>query len=528
MLSAREKPEVVRSYLEQECAEHRVVGPLDPAQFPFVHISRFGVIPKSTAGKWRLIVDMSDPEGASINDGICESVCSLTYVTVSDAVQSIMQLGQGALLAKVDIKSAYRNVPIHPEDRWLMGMSWEGALYIDTTLPFGLRSAPKIFTALADAAEWIMRQSGVHFVLHYLDDYLVTGAPGTPECAIALKTMMSVFHRLGFPIACEKVEGPTPCLEFLGFVLDSQALEVRLSQTKLLELRSTIHQWVGRKTCERRELESLVGKLAHAAKVVKPGRTFLRRMFELLGGARRPHHHLRLSLAFRSDLLWWDCFISSWNGCRMIPFDQARAIHVWTDASGSFGCGAVVPVSGKWLQLAWPSAYSEDALHLGRESITFKELIPIVLACAVWGQEFAHMGVVVHCDNLGAVAVVNSGYSKVDPIMHLLRCLFFVRAYFQIDLWAVHVPGKENGVADAISRDNIPFLYSQVPGSQGRRSPISPALLDLLSRQHLNWTSPDWTRRFRDCFQRVSLLPPEGTTSRAYDVTTPSAANSKY
>ena len=138
------------------------------------------------------------------------------------------------------------------------------------------------------------------------------------------------------------------------------------------------------------------------------------------------------------------------------------------------------------------------------------------------------MSVIAHCDNLGAVAVVNSGYSKVDPIMHLLRCLLFVRANFQIDLWVVHVPGKENRVADAIFRDNLLFLYSQVPGSQGRRSPISPSGLDLLSRQHLNWTSPDWTRRFRDCFQRVSLLPPEGTISRAYDVTTPSAANSKY
>ena len=95
---------------------------------------------------------------------------------------------------------------------------------------------------------------------------------------------MSVFHRLGFSIACEKVEGPTPCLEFLGFILDSQALEVWLSQTKLLELQSTIHQWVGRKMCERRELESLEGKLVHAAKVVKLRRTFLRRMFELLGG----------------------------------------------------------------------------------------------------------------------------------------------------------------------------------------------------------------------------------------------------
>ena len=98
-------------------------------------------------------------------------------------------------------------------------MVWEGALYIDTTLPFGLRSAPKIFTALAD---------GVAFIIHYLDDFLVTGAPASSECAVALKRVMDVFQRLGFPIAIEKLEGPTTCLEFLGFELDSQALEVRL------------------------------------------------------------------------------------------------------------------------------------------------------------------------------------------------------------------------------------------------------------------------------------------------------------
>ena len=131
--------------------------------------------------------------------------------------------------------------------------------------------------------------------------------------------MIDVFHRLGFPIAIEKLEGPTPRLEFLGFELDSQDMEVRLSLAKLRELQTIIHQWVGRKSCERRELESLIGKLAHASKVVKPGKTFVRRMFELLREARRPHHYLRLNLSFQSDLLWWDCFLSSWNGCRMIP-----------------------------------------------------------------------------------------------------------------------------------------------------------------------------------------------------------------
>ena len=66
---------------------------------------------------------------------------------------------------------------MHPDDRWLMGMIWDGALYVDTALPFGLHSAPKIFTAIADAVEWIAQQEGVEFIIHYLDDFLVIGAP---------------------------------------------------------------------------------------------------------------------------------------------------------------------------------------------------------------------------------------------------------------------------------------------------------------------------------------------------------------
>ena len=63
----------------------------------------------------------------------------------------------GAQLAKVDIKSAYRNIPVQLEDRWMLGMRWEGGLFVDIVLPFGLRSAPKIFTAVADAVEWMLK-----------------------------------------------------------------------------------------------------------------------------------------------------------------------------------------------------------------------------------------------------------------------------------------------------------------------------------------------------------------------------------
>lgn len=150
-------------------------GSWAPSEFPQVHTSRFGVIPKGSTGKWRLILDMSSPEGLSVNDGIQEALCSLSYVSVEDATKGVVAKGRGALLAKVDVKSAYRNVSIHPDDRWLMGMLWEGGLYIDTALPFGLRSAPKIFTAIADAVEWVVKQEGVDFVLHYLDDFCWLG-----------------------------------------------------------------------------------------------------------------------------------------------------------------------------------------------------------------------------------------------------------------------------------------------------------------------------------------------------------------
>ena len=125
-------------------------------------------------------------------------------------------MGRGALMAKVDVKSAYRLVPVHPEDRLLLGMSWEGDIFVDTVLPFGLRSAPKIFTAPADALEWVTRQSGVETVIHYLDDFFLLGEPDSEQCAVYLQLLLGVFTRLKVPVAMEKLEGPVTRLTFLG------------------------------------------------------------------------------------------------------------------------------------------------------------------------------------------------------------------------------------------------------------------------------------------------------------------------
>ena len=119
------------------------------------------------------------PDRHSVNDGIDSAFCSMTYASVDNAAAIITKLGTNILLAKIDVAHAYHNIPVHPDDCGLLGMIWGDQLFVDTVLPFGLRSAPKIFCAVADTLEW---NRGVTHILHYLDDFLTVGAPNTNEC----------------------------------------------------------------------------------------------------------------------------------------------------------------------------------------------------------------------------------------------------------------------------------------------------------------------------------------------------------
>ena len=193
-----------------------MIGPVSLTLSPLCHVSRFGVIPKCRQpGKWRLILDLSFPLGRSINDGIPKDLCSLQFTTVDNAATLISQLGQRSLLAKVDISHAYRNIPVHPHDRRLLGMTWEGALFVDTTLPFGLRSAPKVFCAVSDTLEWVLCYEGISSCLHYIDSFLTVGGPNSSQCSQKLTLLQSVCHRLGVPLAADKIEGPSTALTFL-------------------------------------------------------------------------------------------------------------------------------------------------------------------------------------------------------------------------------------------------------------------------------------------------------------------------
>ena len=155
--SAYEHPSVIDEYLATEVPLGRVAGPFASPPVPLLHVSSFGVIPKKgQRGKWHLIVDLSSPGEASVNDGINPDEFTLHNTTVDQFIRMVSQFGQGALMAKFDVEAAYRNIAIHPSDRFLLGMKWRSKIHVDLALPFRLRSAPYIFNCVAELVEWIL------------------------------------------------------------------------------------------------------------------------------------------------------------------------------------------------------------------------------------------------------------------------------------------------------------------------------------------------------------------------------------
>ena len=176
----------------------------------------------------------------------------------------------------------------------------------------------------------------------------------------------------------------------------------------------------------------------------------------------------------RSDIEWWFRFIIiPWNGISMLPSHDAGllGILVFTDAFGSWGCGAVW--NQLWLQLEWAGILQD--VH-----IATKKLTPIVLVAAIWGSQWKGRSVKVLSDNSPAVAAINKQSSRVPMMAHLLRALAFICGRFQIQSGAIHLPGTHNCAEDAISRNNMMLFYSLLPQASRFLSRIPGSLLQLL------------------------------------------------
>uniref|UniRef100_A0A7M5X226 Reverse transcriptase domain-containing protein n=1 Tax=Clytia hemisphaerica TaxID=252671 RepID=A0A7M5X226_9CNID len=284
----------VSASIMKELERGHTAGPFATSPLPNLHCSPLGSAPKND-GSSRIILDLSQPNGCSVNDGIPIESCHVKYSSFDDAVDLVHLLGRGCFMGKIDIKHAFRLCPVHPDDWYLLGYYWRSRWYVDLRLPFGLRSSPFIFTTFSDALQWILVvKYNITALVHYLDDFFVVGRT-KEECQSRMDLMVQVFDFLGVPIAKDKFEGPLQRIVFLGIEIDSVDFTIRLPADKKLSLLNTVESWLVRKKCTKLDLLSLIGSLSFACKVIKPGRIFLRRLINLSTSVAKLHHHISLS-----------------------------------------------------------------------------------------------------------------------------------------------------------------------------------------------------------------------------------------
>ncbi|XP_067323909.1 uncharacterized protein [Anolis sagrei] len=454
---------IVKQKIDKEVREGRVLGPFPEPPTPHFRVSPLGIVPKKAAGEYRLIHHLSYPKGDSVNDAIPDEQCSVSYTSFDAAVRLLRQYGTGAELAKCDIKSAFRLLPVHPADFELLGFQFQGLFYMDRALPMGCSVSCAAFETFSTFLEWAVKtKAGLKGVVHYLDDFLFVGKGGSGDCGALLHAFQQLAYSLGVPLADEKTEGPQTVLTFLGIELDTVNQFSRLPCEKVEGLIVKIQQFLSKHKSTLREFQQVIGHLNFACKVIAPGRAFLRRLCDAISGASAPHHHIRVTLAIKADLRIWLQFLRHFNG---ISFWRQElmikdALKVSSDASGAIGFG--VYFNGHWCAERWPDDWHRLKIT---SDLTFLEFFPILVAVSLWGESFANSTVHFWCDNMATVQVINTLTSKSPRVMNAIRQFVLQCLNLNILFRAFHIAGLDNTLADALSRFQMERFRQLAPAA---------------------------------------------------------------
>ena len=428
---------------------------------PCVCVHAIGSVPKG-ADDFRAIVDCSSPEGDCVNDSTDSCKASFSYNSVG-SVTDILR--EGDVMATVDIKNAYRAVSIHPVCRERQGLAWdfgEGPIFLrDNRLCMGLSSSPYVFSKISDFIVRCMVREGYQDCINYLDDFCVVSRL-CQEGVEAQSALVGIIRRLGFYISFRKVTPPTEVVRFLGIEIDSARMELRLPEDKLEKLQVILRSFLRRRKATKVELESLAGVLAHCCKVIYGGRTFSRRVYDLVASVRRGGHKVRLNQEFRLDLQWWVEFSEKFNGRTKIIQSREPVLAVYSDAS-QFGFGATH--GEDWLAgcfkfsnekeiQGWIGHHFEGSKDAGckTDNINVLELWPILAGVRRWGRGWVDRRVVFVTDNTQVRAALNTGRSRNKTTMAWLRLIFWASVTYNFDIQAVYINTRDNVICDSLSR----------------------------------------------------------------------------
>lgn len=442
----------VNKFITKEIQLGGIVGPMPHPPFKeWVHTSPLMTREKKDSSSRRVIIDMTYPNDTSVNayiykNTVLGNIRDHKLPSVDDVVELVTGMGPQAHMATTDISRAYKNFSSCPLDWPLLAFKWNQEYYCDVTMPFGARSSSCHMQRVADAIVHMLGQRGVTARI-YLDDVIVV-SPDHESCVRDFACVQSLLEDLGLPESVEKVQAPSQCVKWLGVLINVANMSLSLPEDKVDQILVCVNKALACRSLSKRHLQSLLGKLIHMGKCVKPARLFIARLLEALRGMTR--NFIKINTDMRNDLKWFQEFASGWNGISLIPSSTPDK-HIIVDASGS-GIGG----------------YDEHCAYGGRitpvgdpvANISELEAVNVVVALQTFLSP-ADRGrhILVKCDNLSSVEVFRSGRGRNRLILECARHLWMLQAVLDIKLSYEHIAGKDNLIADSLSRLHISKVY---------------------------------------------------------------------
>ena len=468
LMSAKKNVEATWKKLEKEIALGRIIGPYKSRPLSNLQCSPIGLIPKQQPGEWRLITHLSFPSGNSINDGIPAEIATVKYATFDSAVELVQQVGSGAFLAKCDIKSAFRLLPIYPGDFDLLGFKFEQLFFIDRCLPMGSSISCSHFECFSSYLEYQIKVfSKTDFITHYLDDFLFIQETSA-ACQRVLEKFKSMCRQLGVPLAEEKTEGPSTRLTYLGLEIDTVAQVVKIPHEKVSALLHMLRGALEAEEMQLKKIQALIGSLNFVCRAIPPGRAFLRRLIGLTIGFTEGSARIRVGTGAKRDIAMWIEFLTHFNGAVMFLESQwvsNSTLELYTDAAQSIGFGCFF--QNHWTCSLWPSSVQARST-----AISYLELYPLVVAIELWGNLMCNKKVKFWCDNQAVVAIVNKKSAKCPRTMILVRRFVLCALKHNILFRASYVEGSYNGIADALSRFQEARFRHLAPNADMAMTPL--------------------------------------------------------
>ena len=355
-------------------------------------------------------------------------------------------LKPGDWMTKVDLKDAYFTIPIAPCQRELLQFQWQGTTYQFNCLPFGLSSAPWVFTKTTRPIVTILRSLGLRMII-YIDDILIMAdSPSVVKEHTA--ALIYLLENLGFIVNYPKsLLSPTQEIEILGFIVNSVAMEIKVPGNKIKQVRSEAKKLLEADGCKAIALSRLLGKLNHVAQAIPPAPLFYRNLQSCLQkaletrGGRDYSVPAQLTASAIEELKWWQQHLTRWNGRGLIA--QSPDLTIETDAS-TVGWGALC----QGTRTGGPWSPTERMRH-----INCLELLAATLAVKCFAKGKQNITIHLKVDNTTAMAYINKFGGTVSPELNqLTKELWLWCLERNISLQATHLAGILNCTADEESR----------------------------------------------------------------------------